>query len=156
MSDHLISPGAMQIAIKTLKSNAVLKTQQDFRREVELMSELRHPNIVCLLGVVTRDQPQCMLFEYMAQVKSIIIILKQYLFRLSKVYRLLRFQGDLHEFLVAHSPAGDGSVSGIGAGSDDGAMSTLEQSDFLYIATQIAAGNGHTIICVEFKSIFFT
>lgn len=23
---------------------------------------------VCLLGVVTRDQPQCMLFEYMAQV----------------------------------------------------------------------------------------
>jgi hypothetical protein len=24
---------------------------------------------VCLLGVVTRDQPQCMLFEYMAQVR---------------------------------------------------------------------------------------
>ncbi|XP_046446105.1 inactive tyrosine-protein kinase transmembrane receptor ROR1-like isoform X5 [Daphnia pulex] len=115
-NDHLISPGGvMPIAIKTLKANASVKTQQDFRREVELMSELRHPNIVCLLGVVTRDQPQCMLFEYMAQ-------------------------GDLHEFLVAHSPAGDGSVSGIGAGSDDGTASTLEQSDFLYIAIQIAAG----------------
>lgn len=69
-NDHLTSPGgAMPIAIKTLKANASLKTQQDFRREVELMSELRHPNIVCLLGVVTRDQPHCMLFEYMAQVR---------------------------------------------------------------------------------------
>ncbi|EFX68694.1 hypothetical protein DAPPUDRAFT_10825, partial [Daphnia pulex] len=112
---YLNPGGVMPIAIKTLKANASVKTQQDFRREVELMSELRHPNIVCLLGVVTRDQPQCMLFENMAQ-------------------------GDLHEFLVAHSPAGDGSVSGIGAGSDDGTASTLEQSDFLYIAIQIAAG----------------
>ena len=48
-------------------------------------------------------------------------------------------QGDLHEFLVAHSPGCDGSVSGVG--SDDGTASTLEQSDFLYIATQIAAGS---------------
>ena len=69
ISDHLMNAnGTVQIAIKTLKSNASLKTQQDFRREVELMSELRHPNIVCLLGIVTREQPQCMLFEYMAQV----------------------------------------------------------------------------------------
>lgn len=46
-NDHLISPGGvMPIAIKTLKANASVKTQQDFRREVELMSELRHPNIV--------------------------------------------------------------------------------------------------------------
>ena len=68
-NDQLISPGGVvPIAIKTLKSNANMKTQQDFRREVELMSELRHPNIVCLLGIVTREQPQCMLFEYMAQV----------------------------------------------------------------------------------------
>lgn len=56
------------VAIKTLKENATLKTQQDFRREVELMSELRHPNIVCLLGVVMRQQPYAMLFEYMTQV----------------------------------------------------------------------------------------
>jgi len=111
-SDSLISPGGVvPIAIKTLKSNANMKTQQDFRREVELMSELRHPNIVCLLGIVTREQPQCMLFEYMAQ-------------------------GDLHEFLVAHSPSCDTSASG----SDDETISNLEQSDFLYIATQIAAG----------------
>lgn len=58
----------LQVAIKTLKENATLKTQQDFRKEVELMSELRHPNIVCLLGVVMRQQPYAMLFEYMTQV----------------------------------------------------------------------------------------
>ena len=62
----------LQVAIKTLKENATLKTQQDFRREVELMSELRHPNIVCLLGVVKRQQPYAMLFEYMTQVLYLI------------------------------------------------------------------------------------
>ena len=44
----------------------------------------------------------------------------------------------MHEFLVAHSPNCDVSVS---AGSDDETASVLEQADFLYIATQIAAGN---------------
>lgn len=56
------------VAVKTLKENATSKTQQDFRREVDLMSDLRHPNIVCLLGVVLRGEPLCMLFEYMAHV----------------------------------------------------------------------------------------
>ena len=54
------------------------------------------------------------------------------------IVRVFIPQGDLHEFLVAHSPTCDVSVSGT---SDDGTISTLEQSDFLYIATQIAAGN---------------
>ncbi len=81
-----------------------------------------------------------MLFEYMAQVRP--GLPKQILTELycPITLFLFRLQGDLHEFLVAHSPAGDGSVSGIGAGSDDGTASTLEQSDFLYIAIQIAAG----------------
>ena len=140
VSDHLMSPGGMiSIAIKTLKSNATMKTQQDFRREMELMSELRHPNIVCLLGIVTRDQPQCMLFEYMAQVRSVELLSSTpFDFQMVFLYKFL--QGDLHEFLVAHSPAAcDGSVSGVGVPSEDG-VSTLEQSDFLYIATQISAG----------------
>lgn len=58
----------LMVAIKTLKENASAKTQGDFRREVELMSDLRHPNIVCLLGVVLKGEPMCMLFEYMSQV----------------------------------------------------------------------------------------
>jgi receptor tyrosine kinase-like orphan receptor 1 len=57
------------VAIKALKENATPKTQADFRREVELMTDLRHPNIVCLLGVVMKGEPLCMLFEYMTQVR---------------------------------------------------------------------------------------
>lgn len=56
------------VAIKTLKENATAKTRQDFHREVELMTDLRHPNIVCLLGVVMKEEPMCMLFEHMSQV----------------------------------------------------------------------------------------
>ncbi|XP_058460965.1 tyrosine-protein kinase transmembrane receptor Ror [Malaya genurostris] len=67
------------VAVKALKENASAKTQADFKREIELISDLRHDNIVCILGVVLKEEPLCMLFEYMAQ-------------------------GDLHEFLIANSP----------------------------------------------------
>ena len=79
----LINGGAIvPIAIKTLKEGASLKTQQDFRREAELMTDLQHPNIVCLLGVCIREEPMSMLFEYMSK-------------------------GDLHEYLISHSPRSD-------------------------------------------------
>ncbi|KAL3271515.1 hypothetical protein HHI36_021994 [Cryptolaemus montrouzieri] len=67
------------VAVKSLKENASAKTQADFQREIELISELKHPNIICLLGVVLKQDPICMLFEYMSE-------------------------GDLHEFLIANSP----------------------------------------------------
>ncbi len=57
------STGPALVAIKTLKPGATQKVSADFRREAELMSELRHPNIVCLLGVSFSDDPQCMIFE---------------------------------------------------------------------------------------------
>lgn len=106
--DGVIAP----VAIKTLKANATTKTQHDFRREVDLMSDLRHPNIVCLVGVCMKEEPMSMLFEFMNQ-------------------------GDLHEFLIQHSPQTDVSVCGY---SDDGTLHVLDIHDFLYIATQIAAG----------------
>ena len=65
------------VAIKTLKPGANQKTRQDFVRESELMTDLRHPNIVCLVGVCLQEEPQCMVFEHMAH-------------------------GDLHEFLIFH------------------------------------------------------
>ncbi|XP_034669609.1 LOW QUALITY PROTEIN: tyrosine-protein kinase transmembrane receptor Ror [Drosophila subobscura] len=68
------------VAIKALKENASLKTQQDFKREIELISDLKHQNIVCILGVVLNKEPYCMLFEYMAN-------------------------GDVHEFLISNSPS---------------------------------------------------
>lgn len=67
------------VAVKALKEDASYKTQQDFKREIELISDLKHENIVCILGVVLNKEPYCMLFEYMSQ-------------------------GDLHEFLIANSP----------------------------------------------------
>lgn len=67
-----VSPdgSSVLVAIKTLKENATAKTRQDFHREVELMTDLRHPNIVCLLGVVMKEEPMCMLFEHMSQVRN--------------------------------------------------------------------------------------
>ncbi|XP_076353151.1 inactive tyrosine-protein kinase transmembrane receptor ROR1-like isoform X1 [Tachypleus tridentatus] len=97
------------VAIKTLKENATLKTRQDFQREAELMSDLHHPNIVCLLGACTREEPLCMLFEYMSQ-------------------------GDLHEYLILHSPRSDVR------NSEDEPYQILELSDFLHITRQIAGG----------------
>lgn len=54
------------------------------------MSELRHPNIVCLLGVCLSGEPMCMLFEFMVR-------------------------GDLHEFLMSRSPRSDISGSQVQA-----------------------------------------
>ncbi|KAG5876171.1 hypothetical protein JTB14_015726 [Gonioctena quinquepunctata] len=71
--------GKIYVAVKSLKENASAKTQADFQREIELISELKHPNIICLLGVVMKQEPMCMLFEFMSE-------------------------GDLHEFLIANSP----------------------------------------------------
>lgn len=96
----------MLVAIKTLKENANSKTVGEFKREVELMSELRHPNIISLLGVCTTNR-LCMLFEYMSH-------------------------GDLHEYLIAHSPNQDVPRNCT--------ESILDQEDLLNIAIQIAAG----------------
>uniref|UniRef100_T1IWC4 Tyrosine-protein kinase receptor n=1 Tax=Strigamia maritima TaxID=126957 RepID=T1IWC4_STRMM len=108
------------VAIKTVKANATLKAVQDFRREVELLSNLRHPNVICLLGVSIKEQPLSMIFEYMTQ-------------------------GNLHEFLIIHGPNSDVSAS-----SADGTCHVLDQADFMYIAVQISAGmeylSGHHYI----------
>ena len=50
------------MAIKTLKPGAVLKTVQDFVRESELMADLKHTNIVCLIGVCMQEEPKVHLY----------------------------------------------------------------------------------------------
>ena len=109
----IIPTGPALVAIKTLKPGANQKTRNDFQREADLMTDLRHPNIVCLLGVSFSDDPQCMLFEHMAH-------------------------GDLHEFLITHSPNIDSDVSEPGAMDDQGPV--LNPMDMSFIAIQIAAG----------------
>ena len=105
-------PLVVPIAIKTLKENSSPKTKTDFRREADLMAELQHPNIVCLLGVCFQEEPMCMLFEYMRK-------------------------GDLHEYLVTHGPNGSVLASSESM-VDPGEV--LDIADCLHIATQIAAG----------------
>ncbi|XP_042191305.1 inactive tyrosine-protein kinase transmembrane receptor ROR1 [Callorhinchus milii] len=112
---HLYLPGmehAQLLAIKTLKEYGNPQLWADFQQEASLMAELHHPNVVCLLGVVTQEQPVCLLFEYLSL-------------------------GDLHEFLIMRSPHSD-----IGCSSDeDGTVrSGLDHADFLHISIQIAAG----------------
>merc|ERR1719278_671642 len=109
----VIPTGPALVAIKTLKPGANQKTRNDFQREADLMTDLRHPNIVCLLGVSFSDDPQCMLFEHMAN-------------------------GDLHEFLITHSPNIDSDVSEPGGMEDQGAV--LNPMDMSFIAIQVAAG----------------
>ena len=41
----IIGPGTALVAIKTLKPGANQKTRNDFQREADLMTDLRHPNI---------------------------------------------------------------------------------------------------------------
>lgn len=101
----IMAQGAVvPVAIKTLKREANNKTRAEFQREADLMTDLQHPNIVCLLGVCFMDEPLCMMFEFMSE-------------------------GDLHEYLITHSPH-----------SDNAGRKVLDIQDFLHIATQIAAG----------------
>lgn len=100
-----------KVAIKTLKENASPKVRNDFRREVDLMSEMRHPNIVCLLGVCMKQEPMCMLFEFMPH-------------------------GDLHEYLITHSPNSDVSV----VSDDDDRKGILDYPEMLHMVCQIAGG----------------
>merc|ERR1719410_672835 len=104
--------GASTVAIKTLRPGANSKSKQDFHQEVEMWSELRHNNIICLLGTVLKDDPQCMIFEYLNQ-------------------------GELHEFLLCHCPKSDMLTS---VSDDDVTERILDPADMSFMAIQIAAG----------------
>ncbi|KAJ2944619.1 hypothetical protein O0L34_g3972 [Tuta absoluta] len=56
------------VAIKVLKESAGRSAEEDFVREVSIMSAFRHPNILSLVGVVYRNDINAspwMVFEYM-------------------------------------------------------------------------------------------
>ncbi|CAB0031053.1 unnamed protein product [Trichogramma brassicae] len=55
------------VAIKVLKDTASREAEEDFMREVDIMSTFRHENILSLIGVVERDSTNSpwMIFEYM-------------------------------------------------------------------------------------------
>ncbi|KAG8235418.1 hypothetical protein J437_LFUL015874 [Ladona fulva] len=55
------------VAIKVLKDSASQEAEEDFLREVEIMSAFRHENILALIGVVIQENGQSpwMVFEFM-------------------------------------------------------------------------------------------
>lgn len=69
----------MLVAVKTLRKNASEQARSDFHKEVKILSRLRDPNIVHVLGICTKEEPLCMIVEYMEN-------------------------GDLNEFLQKHVP----------------------------------------------------
>ena len=54
----------MTVAIKKLKPNVDENIKENFFKEVKIMANLRHENVVRLLGVC-KDDPMCMIVEYM-------------------------------------------------------------------------------------------
>ena len=58
------------VAVKSLKEGSCPQARRDFDKEAEMLTELRHPNIVCLIGAVMNEQPNCLVFEYMCQVRG--------------------------------------------------------------------------------------
>ena len=110
--DNSVTP----VVIKSLRESPPAKLAQDFRREAEILTDIKHPNIVCLLGVCFKQQPMSMLFEFLSR-------------------------GDLHEYLLTHSPHSDVSVS-----DDEGTQQILSHVSMLDIACQIAAGMEHLAI----------
>lgn len=53
------------VAVKTLKEDTM--ALKDFLEEACIMKEMKHPNLVQLLGVCTREPPFYIVTEFMAQ-----------------------------------------------------------------------------------------
>ncbi|XP_066117866.1 high affinity nerve growth factor receptor [Saccopteryx bilineata] len=99
----------MLVAVKALKE-ASESARQDFQREAELLTMLRHQHIVRFFGVCTEGRPLLMVFEYMRH-------------------------GDLNRFLRSHGP--DAKLL---ADGEDVAPGPLGLGQLLAVANQVAAG----------------
>ncbi|KAL3871573.1 hypothetical protein ACJMK2_039564 [Sinanodonta woodiana] len=53
------------VAVKVLRSNADDRARAEFLREIKIMSMLKDPNIIQVLGVCTREESICIILEYM-------------------------------------------------------------------------------------------
>lgn len=105
------------LVIKTLSPGAPATMQTDFRREVNIMAELNHPNLLSVFGVSLQQPPWCMLFE-------------------TPLY------GDLHEVLLAARPSSDdgGWSSAAGASQTWPRNQQLNEGDRFHVAFQVASG----------------
>ncbi|VDM31607.1 unnamed protein product [Hydatigera taeniaeformis] len=105
------------LVIKTLSPGAPAAMQTDFRREVDIMAELNHPNLLGVFGVSLQQPPWCMLFE-------------------TPLY------GDLHEVLLAARPSSDGGgwEPSASASQTWPRNQHLNEGDRFHVAFQVASG----------------
>ncbi|PIO56939.1 protein tyrosine kinase, partial [Teladorsagia circumcincta] len=54
------------VAIKTLKPGSSPKAKADFLLEASIMGQFAHPNVIRLIGVVTRSEPAMIVTEFMS------------------------------------------------------------------------------------------
>ncbi|KAG8185374.1 hypothetical protein JTE90_023119 [Oedothorax gibbosus] len=98
------------VAVKTLRKTASDQARTDFYKEVKILSRLRDPNIVHVLGVCTKDEPLCMIVEYMEN-------------------------GDLNQFLAKHVPENT-----LTSPFKPSPGKVLSHGSLIFMATQIASG----------------
>ncbi|XP_044529697.1 epithelial discoidin domain-containing receptor 1 isoform X2 [Gracilinanus agilis] len=108
------------VAVKILRPDATknasspLFSRNDFLKEVKIMSRLKDPNIIRLLGVCVQDDPLCMITDYMEN-------------------------GDLNQFLSAHQLE-DKAVDGSPGDGGTTQGPTISYAMLLHVAAQIASG----------------
>ncbi|XP_037082024.1 discoidin domain-containing receptor 2-like [Pollicipes pollicipes] len=62
----VIGPGCRSlVAVKTLRPGTSQAARADFEREARTLARLQDPNIVRVLGLCTREEPLCVVVEYM-------------------------------------------------------------------------------------------
>ena len=79
--NRTLNSHSMLVAVKSLRCDACAEARRDFNKEVQILSRLKDPNIVRVLGASMSEDPLLVVVEYM------------------------RF-GDLNRFLKQHSPEG--------------------------------------------------
>ena len=54
---------SVSVMVRTLAMTANMRTQVDFWSDAERLSEIRHPNVTCLIGINHVEQPVCLVLE---------------------------------------------------------------------------------------------
>ncbi|XP_040852919.1 epithelial discoidin domain-containing receptor 1 isoform X5 [Ochotona curzoniae] len=111
---HVRKGHPLLVAVKILRPDATKNARNDFLKEVKIMSRLKDPNIIRLLGVCVQDDPLCMITDYMEN-------------------------GDLNQFLSAHQLE-DKAAEGAPGSGEAAAGPTISYPMLLHVAAQIASG----------------
>lgn len=67
-TDIVEGEGETVVAVKALKDSS-MQAAEDFKKEIEIMMEFHHPNILSLLGVCTTQFPLLLISELMSKVQ---------------------------------------------------------------------------------------